>query len=125
MAANTCKVCFDPPICVEIDAPARPGRPLDMPYQDKLSLIAHLKNGGWDDRAVVTLRSHQRYTVLTPISWGVVIDMNRVSPLGQEPYKPIKVKWCRDGKTTDHWPEELYLLHKPLTVWDIDEVMEE
>lgn len=76
---------------------------------------------GFDERAVVAPRG-ETWKARTPMYWGVV-DRLSTYKAHNEPYKPISVKWV-DGKESRYWPEELFLIHRSLSVDDINRIVE-
>lgn len=78
---------------------------------------------GWAEKAVVVLRG-PRYKVISAMNWGIVIDLQKYCQPAGTPYRPIKVRWVENGVTTTHWPEDLILLHKPLSLWEIENEMD-
>lgn len=132
LASKVVEVYFNEPIEEEIK-PLQPVRPTSFSYQDVQVLARRLRAEGWDERAIVSLRREfphsglpNWYEMGRPQNWGIVMDLRTtvVAPTGT-PYKPIKVRWVSDGSITDHWPEELVLIHEALSFFETEQKLKE
>jgi hypothetical protein len=126
------KVYFNDPITQTIGPPPLVGRPTALSFSEIQSLIKQLRMEGWDERAVVTRRvfhpsgNPNMYDMCRPINWGIVIDLRTTAiVVTGQPYLPIKVRWVDDGSISEHWPEELVMIHESMGQWETDQRVKE
>ncbi len=128
----TTKVLFDDPICIELCPPEsdKPiGHPDNRPHHfthgEINALVARYIEQGWDERAVVVKTDVHKFQQSSPYNWGIVMDMNRSMGVFGQSYAPIRVRWLGSGTVSSHWPEELYLIHKSISMWDFEQIIEQ
>lgn len=126
------RVFFGAPIMGEIKAPQPPGRPTQLGYQEIQALCKGLREVGMQERAVVTLRRvfagsgmTNNYEMNRPVNWGVVTDLKATVGFTGAVYFPLKVQWIKDGSITEHWPEDLLLIHEAKSSWEMDNLIKE
>jgi hypothetical protein len=126
------QVFFGAPIFGEIKAPAPVGRPTQMGYAEIQNLCRDLRQKGLQDRSIVTLVRRfsgsgltNNYEMNKPLNWGVVTDLKTTVGFTGAAYFPLKVQWVKDGAITEHWPEELLLIHEAKSSWDLDNLIKE
>jgi hypothetical protein len=126
------RVFFNKPISGEIKPPGPPGRPTVLSYQEVQDLCRQLRTEGFDIRAIVIKRvmytngQPDIYNMSRPINWGSVVDLRSTSiTTSGQPYFPLKVQWVKDGSISEHWPEDVFLLHKAMSQYEIENVIKE
>lgn len=123
------QVVFNAPICIILDPPDRPDH-VDpnhvkaFTYEEIRGMTKKYMEQGWDERAIVARAEVHRFNVSVPYNWGVVIDLNRTPMAGGTQYAPIKVRWIGSSTTSNHWPEELLLIHKSISMWELDQLVD-
>ncbi len=121
-ASRLTEVCFNPPIYIEIAAPVPEGRKDTYSYTEIIRLTDDMRLDGWDERAIVMLRSLQnKYYNAMPSNWGIVVDLKRTM-VYRDVFYPLKVKWF-DGSTSEHWPEDLFMVHRAISRLEVDELI--
>lgn len=128
----TTKVLFDDPICIELCPPKTEQQPIGHPdnrphhftHNEINEMVLQYVAQGWDERAIVVAVSTPKFQLASPYNWGVVTDMNRHMGVFGQKYAPIKVRWIGTGTIASYWPEELYLIHPSISVWDFEQAIE-
>lgn len=129
--AGFCEVLFNAPVCIALDAPPseKPlghpeNRPHHFTYPEIRALVETYRAEGWDERAIVVRANESTYCRSVPVNWGVVIDLNTQPGVMGQTYMPIKVRWVMSGNVSNHWPEDLLLIHKSIDQWSLEQFLE-
>lgn len=126
-AVEQCRVYFDPPVFGEIGPPKPVGRPNHHTYHEISNIVKRLRECGWDTRAIVVERKFYSnglpatYDLTQPKNWGFVSEL-RSSAVVNQIYYPLKIVWV-DGHTSNHWPEDLFLLYESENQYDLEVLM--
>lgn len=125
-AATSTRVLFERPVCETINPNVGKARPTDPNYQEVQQFCRDIRAEGFDERAVVTMlklyTSGQpaTYDMAKPENWGIVIGLRTSSFISPgSVYLPIKVQWVKDGSISEHWPENLMLIHRAMQQHDL------
>lgn len=124
--AEPARVYFDPPVCFQVNPPTVNGRKAQYLYGEVTEIARKLRMAGWDHRAIVVKRQFYAgsgWPNMTEMaktsSWGAVLQIT-TTVSADRPYLPLKVVWFVDGSITEHWPEELFLVHESMTQTELD-----
>lgn len=123
------RVFFPAPIIGEVAAPRPPGRPTILAYHEIQNLTKALRDDGWDVRSVVSKLikfnsgTLNYYEMARPLSWGVIVDVRNTVGITGTVYFPFKVQWVADGSISEHWPEELVLIHDAVSQHTVENII--
>lgn len=80
------------------------------------------KDHGFKTGSVVVLKAAPlpRHELFQAENWGLITRQYRYLPQGEEIFKPVRVRWVKDGRESNHKAHELVLL---VTAPDINELI--
>jgi hypothetical protein len=124
--AELSHVHFDPPISFQVGPATAAGRKNAYLYTEITEIVRKLRVAGWDHRAIVVERKLYpsgflaTFDMVKPQNWGVVQQLNQTAPSDRD-YRPLRVIWFEDGTISEHWPEDLFLVHESETQTDLED----
>lgn len=131
-AADTTKVLFPKPAFETLKAPPRSKDESvlavvddsgEIPYEERLRLLARWRQLGFDERSIVTLPNRPPLFYTSPWNWGIIVNATSARQQDKK-WTPFMVRWFSTQRVEDYWPEELVLIHQALSEDDVRDLYE-
>jgi len=114
-------VAFNTPLTLEIAAPEPVARGAGLTHVQMQEIAKAAIADGFDEGAIVVLRSKDVYSRRRQYNWGVVHGINRYIAQTEKGFSPLTVRWICDASLTKVWPDDVYLIHKSMNDVVFDE----
>ncbi len=118
---TTAHVAFNTPLEKEIGPPPPVYRGSNLTHLEMSQAASTAIAEGFNEGAIVVLRSRDVYARRRPFSWGVVNGLNRYKAYDDKGFSPLSVRWVNGDPITKQWPDELYLIHRSMNDVQFDE----
>lgn len=121
MTSERTHVAFNTPVEKEIPPPDPVVRGANLDHVQMREIANQAIADGFDEGAIVVLRTKDAYSRRRPFNWGLVQGINRYTAYEEKGFSPLSIRWVNGEPISKQWPDDLYLIHRSMNDVQFDE----